>query len=103
MTLITKWNQQIHMTSASDTRGEFFEDYETALIVAGRRFPNILYWRDEFASRSETLVQFGTNYSWVCFRVVNRVTCECGRSFGTNKGLNAHRGARGNCKEMNER
>lgn len=100
MTLTTNCNQMIRVTSAGDPEGTYFEDYETALIVAGRRFANLLYARKDFTSRSDTHVQFGTNYAWVCFDVVPRVICKCGKPFKTRKGLNAHRGARGNCKAL---
>lgn len=99
MTLETNCDQMIEMTSAN-MPPEYFEDYEVALIVAGRRFANLLYAREDFTSRDETSVQFGTNYSWVCFRVVPRIACKCGKHFKTRKGYNTHRGARGNCKEM---
>lgn len=98
MTLETNHNQMIKMTSSGSPSVDYFEDYETALIVAGRRFASLLYWRDDFATRTETSVQFGTNYSWVRFEVVTRIPCQCGKAFKTRRGYNTHRGARGNCK-----
>jgi hypothetical protein len=98
--LVTNHNQMIHVTSAGNPTGDYLEDYETALIVAGRTYANLLYARNDFTWRSETAVQFGTNYSWVRFEVVDRVICQCGKAFKTRKGYNTHRGARGNCPKM---
>lgn len=103
MTLTTNDNQMIKMTSAGTPQETFFEDYETALIVAGRTFANLLYARDDFTHRTETKVQFGTNYSWVIFQIVPRIECKCGAAYKTRKGYNTHRGARGNCPKMKER
>jgi hypothetical protein len=94
---------QVKVSAPFLDKARIFEDYEEALIVMAQECQWLLDARKNWTGRGEGWVQFGTNYSWVLFEVIDGVSCPCGRQFKTRRGLNAHRGARGNCPDMKGR